>query len=31
VQCIRTSTDINNAITMRQKSSNPCDLGHNSG
>src|SRR5258705_12198542 len=31
VQCIRTSTDINNAVTMRQKSSDPCDLGHNSG
>src|ERR1700704_3198638 len=31
VQCIRTSTDIYNAITMRQKSSDPCDLGHNSG
>src|SRR6266478_2343818 len=32
VQCIRTSTDINNnAITMRQKASDPCDLGHNSG
>ena len=31
VQCIRTSTDINNATTMRQKSSDPCDRGHNFG
>jgi hypothetical protein len=31
VQCIRTSTDINNAITLRQKSGVPCELGHNSG
>src|SRR5215216_8116088 len=31
VQCIRTSTDINNVITLRQKSSVPCELGHNSG
>src|SRR5712671_5946531 len=33
VHCIRTSTEvnINNATTMRQKSSGPCDLAHSSG
>src|SRR4029450_2950597 len=31
VQCIRTSTDIKNAATLRQKSSVPCELGHTSG
>src|SRR5712671_4223393 len=33
VHCIRTSTEvnINNASTMRQKSSGPCELAHSSG
>jgi len=31
VQCIRTSTDINSAATMRQKSTDRCDRGHNPG
>jgi hypothetical protein len=31
VQCIRTSTDINTVVTLRQKPRIRCELGHNSG
>jgi len=31
VQCIRTSTDIDNVVTLRQKPRVRCELGHNCG